>query len=260
VTAPMLVVDRVSKHYGGDPVLDGVSLEVQRGEVLCLLGPSGSGKSTLLRCVNNLEDVQSGRITVDGRLVGYREHGPDALVKVSERRTAQDRLGVGMVFQNFNLFSHRTVLRNIVEAPLCVLREKRADAEARARELLAKVGLADKAGAYPAELSGGQQQRVAIARALAMKPSLILMDEPTSALDPELVGEVLGVVRDLAEEGMTMVIVTHEIGFAREVANRVAILADGKVIESGPAQQVIDHPTHQRAADFLARIRGAAAR
>jgi polar amino acid transport system ATP-binding protein len=255
MTAPMLVVDRVSKDYGGNPVLDEVSLQVRRGEVMCLLGPSGSGKSTLLRCVNDLEDIRSGRITVDGRLIGYREQGEGTLVKVSERRTAQDRLGVGMVFQNFNLFSHHTVLRNITEAPVRVLGEKRAAAQERARELLAKVGLTDKADAYPAELSGGQQQRVAIARALAMRPALILMDEPTSALDPELVGEVLDVVRDLAAEGMTMLIVTHEIGFAREVANRVTVLADGRVIESGPARDVIDHPTHRRAADFLAHIR-----
>jgi polar amino acid transport system ATP-binding protein len=221
--------------------------------VLCLIGPSGSGKSTFLRCINHLERVNAGRLYVDGELVGYRERG-GKLYELHPRAAARRRRDIGMVFQHFNLFGHRTVLGNIVEAPIRVRRIARADAEQRARELLARVGLADKADAYPVQLSGGQQQRVAIARALAMEPKLMLFDEPTSALDPELVGEVLAVMRQLAAEGMTMVVVTHEMGFAQEVADQVAFMDGGVVVESGNPHEVLSDPRHERTRAFLSRL------
>ena len=223
------------------------------GEVLCLVGPSGSGKSTFLRCINHLEKVDAGRLYVDGDLVGYREKG-DKLYEISPAEAARQRRDIGMVFQHFNLFLHRTALENVIEAPMLVKGQSRAEATERARELLDMVGLAAKADAYPAQLSGGQQQRVAIARALAMDPKLMLFDEPTSALDPELVGEVLGVMRELAAAGMTMVVVTHEMGFAREVADTVAFMDDGVVVEAGKPADVLARPTHQRTKDFLSKI------
>ena len=219
----------------------------------CLIGPSGSGKSTLLRCVNHLEKPTAGRIEVDGELIGYREKG-GTLYEISEKEAAKQRVDIGMVFQHFNLFTHRTVLENIIEAPIQVRGESRDSAEEYARRLLERVGLAHKANAYPVQLSGGQQQRVAIARALAMRPKLMLFDEPTSALDPELVGEVLGVMRDLADEGMTMIVVTHEMHFAREVADKVVFMDGGVVVEEGPAAEVIGNPQHERTKSFLARV------
>ncbi|ORX08099.1 amino acid ABC transporter ATP-binding protein [Mycolicibacillus trivialis] len=250
----MVRAEQVRKEYGGAAVLRGVSLEVQRGEVLCLVGPSGSGKSTFLRCINHLESIGAGRLYVDGELIGYRQaHG--RLYELRPREVARQRRGIGMVFQQFNLFPHRTALENVVEAPIHVNRVRPALARERGRELLDRVGLAQKADAYPAQLSGGQQQRVAIARALAMEPTLMLFDEPTSALDPELVGEVLAVMRNLAEDGMTMVVVTHEMAFAREVADTVAFMADGVIVESGPPADVLDHPAHDRTRAFLSRLR-----
>nr|WP_269811908.1 amino acid ABC transporter ATP-binding protein [Nocardia acididurans] len=251
--APMVRADRVCKNFGSISVLKGITLEVKRGEVLCLIGPSGSGKSTFLRCINHLEQVNAGRLYVDGELVGYREKG-DKLYELHPREAARQRRDIGMVFQHFNLFPHRTVLENIIEAPTQVKKIKKADAVARAKELLARVGLADKAEAYPAQLSGGQQQRVAIARALAMDPKLMLFDEPTSALDPELVGEVLGVMRELAQSGMTMVVVTHEMGFAREVADQLAFMDGGVVVEAGDPREVLANPQHDRTKAFLSRI------
>ncbi|MBC7307211.1 MAG: amino acid ABC transporter ATP-binding protein, partial [Dietzia sp.] len=233
--------------------LKGISLEVAAGEVLCLVGPSGSGKSTFLRCINHLEKVDAGRLYVDGDLVGYREKG-DKLYEISPAEAARQRRHIGMVFQHFNLFLHRTALENVIEAPMLVKGQSRAEATERARELLDMVGLGAKADAYPAQLSGGQQQRVAIARALAMDPKLMLFDEPTSALDPELVGEVLGVMRELADAGMTMVVVTHEMGFAREVADTVAFMDNGVVVEAGKPADVLARPTHQRTKDFLSKI------
>ena len=250
---PMVRAEQVCKNFGSLRVLKGIDLEVAAGEVLCLVGPSGSGKSTFLRCINHLERVDAGRLYVDGELVGYREKG-DKLYEISPKQAARQRRDIGMVFQHFNLFLHRTALENVIEAPMLVKGQSRADATDRARELLATVGLAAKADAYPAQLSGGQQQRVAIARALAMDPKLMLFDEPTSALDPELVGEVLGVMRDLADAGMTMVVVTHEMGFAREVADTVAFMDDGVVVESGTPADVLGAPRHQRTKDFLSKI------
>ena len=229
---PLVRVERVHKRFGRCHVLQGVSLEVHAGQVLCLLGPSGSGKSTLLRCINHLEKVDAGRLWVDGELVGYRQVG-DRLHELPEREVARKRAEIGMVFQRFNLFPHMTALDNVAEAPVRVRRIRRGDALDRGRELLDRVGLGDKLGAYPRQLSGGQQQRVAIARALAMEPKLMLFDEPTSALDPELVGDVLDVMRGLARRGMTMIVVTHEIGFAREVADAVAFMDAGAVVEQG---------------------------
>ncbi|WP_199565188.1 amino acid ABC transporter ATP-binding protein [Spongiactinospora rosea] len=244
----------VRHSYGRTEVLKGIDLEVHAGEVVCMIGPSGSGKSTLLRCVNHLEVISSGRLWVDGHLVGYRQKG-NRLHELSDKEICRRRAGVGMVFQQFNLFPHMTVLENLIEAPCRVLREPKKEVTERALGLLRQVGLSEKHGAYPAQLSGGQQQRVAIARALCMRPKLMLFDEPTSALDPELVGDVLDVMRALARSGMTMVVVTHEIGFARDVADRVVFLDDGKIVESGPSGQVISSPRHERTRAFLAAVR-----
>jgi len=253
VTTPMLQAEQVHKHFGKLEVLKGIDLRVERGQVCCLLGPSGSGKSTFLRCINHLEQVTAGRLSVDGELVGYRQVG-DKLYELREKETAAKRAEIGMVFQRFNLFPHMTALGNIIEAPTRVRRVPRDQAVARARALLDRVGLADKVDAYPAQLSGGQQQRVAIARALAMDPKLMLFDEPTSALDPELIDEVLEVMRGLARDGMTMVVVTHEMNFARDVADTVVFMDGGVVVESGPPEQVIRNPQHQRTKSFLRKV------
>jgi polar amino acid transport system ATP-binding protein len=250
---PMVEADQVWKTFGRTPVLQGISLQVMPGEVVCLLGPSGSGKTTFLRCINHLEKISAGRLLVDGELVGYRETN-GKLVELSEREICRQRAEMAMVFQQYNLFPHRSVLDNVVEAPVRVKKEPRGEAIDRGRAMLARVGLADKEEAYPGQLSGGQQQRVAIARALTMRPKLMLFDEPTSALDPELVGEVLDVMRGLAAEGMTMVVVTHEIGFAREVADRVVLMDGGVVVESGSPQQVILDPQHERTRSFLSKV------
>lgn len=250
---PMVQALGVCKSFGALDVLKGIDLQVGRGEVACLIGPSGSGKSTFLRCVNHLEKVSAGRLLVDGELIGYRERG-DKLYEMSPRDAAKQRRDIGMVFQHFNLFPHRTVIENIVEAPMLVKRQSRDEAVARAEDLLAKVGLASKADAYPAQLSGGQQQRVAIARALAMDPKLMLFDEPTSALDPELVGDVLAVMRDLAQAGMTMLVVTHEMGFAREVADQLVFMADGVVVEKGDPREMLEDPQHERTRAFLSKL------
>ena len=252
-SVPMIRAERVCKNFGALQVLKGVSLEVARGEVLCLIGPSGSGKSTFLRCINHLEQVDAGRLYVDGDLVGYRQKG-DKLYELHPREAAKQRRDIGMVFQHFNLFPHRTALENIIEAPTQVKKVPKAKALERGRELLKRVGMAEKADAYPAQLSGGQQQRVAIARALAMDPKLMLFDEPTSALDPELVGEVLAVMRELADSGMTMVVVTHEMGFAREVADQLVFMDGGVVVESGPPREVLTQPEHERTKAFLSRL------
>jgi polar amino acid transport system ATP-binding protein len=244
----------IHKSFGDLQILKGISLQVRRGEVVVLIWASGSGKTTFIRCINLLEDIQSGRIRVSGRAMGYRERADGTLVRDSERNIARQRRDIGMVFQRFNLFPHMTALENIIEAPIQVLGVPRAEALKEARELLARVGLADKADHYPSMLSGGQQQRVAIARALAMKPQAMLFDEPTSALDPETVGEVLEVMKELAEEGMTMVVVTHEMGFAREVADRVVVLDQGELIEEGPPAQIFSRPKHPRTQAFLSRV------
>jgi polar amino acid transport system ATP-binding protein len=249
----MVLAESVCKNFGALKVLKGVTLEIGKGQVLVLVGPSGSGKSTFLRCINHLETVNAGRLYVDGVLIGYRERG-DKLHEMPPREAAKQRRDIGMVFQHFNLFPHRTALENIVEAPIHVKGVKKAVAVERARDLLKQVGLSEKADAYPAQLSGGQQQRVAIARALAMNPKLMLFDEPTSALDPELVGEVLGVMRKLAEEGMTMVVVTHEMGFAREVANQLVFMDEGIIMESGPPREVLSNPKHERTKAFLSKV------
>jgi polar amino acid transport system ATP-binding protein len=253
MTAPMVLADGVCKNFGALKVLNGVSLEVQKGEVLVIVGPSGSGKSTFLRCINHLENISAGRLYVDGELVGYRE-ARGKLHELRPREAARQRRQVGMVFQHFNLFPHRTALENIAEAPVHVKKVKRNDAEASARDLLDQVGMREKAAAYPAQLSGGQQQRVAIARALAMDPKLMLFDEPTSALDPELVGEVLGVMKKLAAEGMTMLVVTHEMGFAREVADQLAFMDGGVIVESGNPRDVLTNPQHDRTRAFLSKL------
>ncbi|MEE4422898.1 amino acid ABC transporter ATP-binding protein [Streptomyces bugieae] len=249
----MVDVRSVHKSYGPLQVLKGVDLTVRAGEVTVVLGPSGSGKSTLLRTINHLEKVDSGSVSVDGSLVGYRRSG-NKLHELREREILKQRTGIGFVFQNFHLFPHLTVLANITEAPVSALRRPKKDAEAAARALLDRVGLADKADAYPKQLSGGQQQRVAIARALALEPKLLLFDEPTSALDPELVGEVLDVIKDLAHQGTTMIVVTHEIGFAREVADTVVFMDGGRIVEQGPPGQVLDHPRHARTTSFLSKV------
>jgi polar amino acid transport system ATP-binding protein len=249
-SVPALHASRVHKSYGDCEVLKGVSLEVTAGQVMCIIGPSGSGKSTFLRCINHLESIDSGRLLVFGQYIGYRQVGSE-LHEVRGKRLARQRRDVGMVFQQFGLFPHRTAIDNIIEAPLRVLKQDRKEAVARAEDLLRRVGLLDKRDAYPAQLSGGQQQRVAIARALAMRPKLLLFDEPTSALDPELVNEVLNVIRELAAGGMSMVVVTHEMAFARELADIVTFMDDGVVVESGPPAEVMDRPRERRTRAFL---------
>ncbi len=249
----LVQIRRVRKSFGAHEVLRDISLAVPAGTVTVLLGPSGSGKSTLLRCVNHLETIDGGRIIVDGELIGYRQAGHKTH-EMSPRQIAKQRRGIGMVFQRFNLFPHMTALENIMEAPVGVAGRPRAMAKGRALELLDRVGLADFAGHYPAQLSGGQQQRIAIARALAMEPKLMLFDEPTSALDPELVGDVLDVMRELAREGMTMIVVTHEIGFARGVADQVVFMDGGVVVEAGPPHEVLDNPQRQRTRNFLESV------
>lgn len=249
----LVQVSGVRKSYGAHEVLSGIDLQVEQGSVLCIIGPSGSGKSTLLRCVNHLEKVDAGRIEVCGELIGYERHRGH-LREMRERDVARQRRKIGMVFQNFNLFAHRTVLENVVEAPVRIKGESRSEVVARAVELLDRVGLKHRQDAYPSQLSGGQQQRVAIARALAMRPELMLFDEPTSALDPELVSEVLAVMKDLAESGMTMLVVTHEMGFAREVADEVVFMDGGVIVEKGPPDQVIGNPQEPRTRAFLGRV------
>jgi polar amino acid transport system ATP-binding protein len=250
---PMVRAEGVHKRFGRLEVLCGIDLDVASGEVMCLLGPSGSGKSTFLRCINHLEKINAGRLYVDGELVGYREHG-GRLFELREREVCRKRAEIGMVFQHFNLFPHMTALENVMEAPVQVKGQQKALVASRARTLLERVGLADKAGAYPRQMSGGQQQRVAIARALAMDPKLMLFDEPTSALDPELVGEVLDVMRGLARDGMTMIVVTHEIGFAREVADTVVFMDGGVVVERGQPSDVLLNPQHARTRTFLSKV------
>ncbi|WP_432086306.1 amino acid ABC transporter ATP-binding protein [Streptomyces sp. bgisy095] len=250
---PLVRAEGVRKHFGRLEVLKGIDLTVERGQVCCLLGPSGSGKSTFLRCINHLEKVDGGKLTVDGDLVGYRQHG-NKLHELREREVAAHRRDIGMVFQRFNLFPHMTALDNVAEAPVKVAGAARAEAREQARELLERVGLGDRAGHYPAQLSGGQQQRVAIARALAMKPKLMLFDEPTSALDPELVGDVLDVMRQLAADGMTMVVVTHEIGFAREVGDTAVFMDEGVVVEAGDPRRVLVEPEQDRTRAFLSKV------
>ena len=250
---PMIQAVDVWKSFGNLDVLKGIDLEVAAGEVACLIGPSGSGKSTLLRCVNHLEKISAGRLYVDGELIGYHDRN-GVLHEMSEKDAARQRRDIGMVFQNFNLFGHRTVLDNIIEAPVHVKGMRAAQAKARAMELLRMVGLESKADAYPIQLSGGQQQRVAIARAVAMDPKLMLFDEPTSALDPELVGEVLRVMKDLAGGGMTMMVVTHEMAFAHEVADHVAFMANGQIIEYGTPAEVLDNPKEERTKSFLSTL------
>ena len=253
MSGPMVKAEAVHKSFGRLEVLKGISLEVQPSEVACLLGPSGSGKSTFLRCINHLEKIDAGRLWVDGELVGYRQSG-DRLYELKESEVARERADIGMVFQRFNLFPHMTALENVIEAPMRVQGTPRAEAIQQGRELLERVGVADKLKTYPSQLSGGQQQRVAIARALAMQPKLMLFDEPTSALDPELVGEVLDVMRKLAADGMTMVVVTHEVGFAREVGDLVIFMDAGVVVEAGPPRAVFDNPEHQRTRAFLSKV------
>jgi len=253
MTQPLVAIRSVSKAFGEFQALKGVSLDVWAGEVLCLIGASGSGKTTLLRCINQLTSIDSGGIWLDGELLGLREQD-GRLHRLSPREIARQRLKTGMVFQRFNLFPHMTALENIMEGPVQVQGRSRADAWAEAMELLRRVGLSAKADAYPAQLSGGQQQRVAIARALAMKPMLMLFDEPTSALDPELVGEVLAVMKELAKSGMTMMVVTHELGFAREVADQVVYMDQGAIVESGPAAEVLGTPRELRTRSFLSAV------
>lgn len=251
--SPIVVAASVTKQFGPLKALNKVSLSVLPGAVQCIIGPSGSGKSTLLRCINQLEKIDAGAIMVAGELIGYRRVGNE-LHELSDVEIARQRLKTGMVFQRFNLFNHMTVLQNIIEGPLTVLKRPRRETIAEAMALLERVGLAEKRDSYPIELSGGQQQRIAIARALAMKPQLMLFDEPTSALDPELVGEVLNVMRDLAASGMTMIVVTHELGFAREVANDVVFMDKGEIVEQGPPQQVLVSPQQPRTRDFIAAV------
>jgi polar amino acid transport system ATP-binding protein len=253
MTGPLVAIRSVSKNFGEFQALNDVSLDVRAGEVLCLIGASGSGKTTLLRCINQLTSVDSGGIWLNGELLGLREEG-GRLHRLTAGQIAQQRLKTGMVFQRFNLFPHKTALENITEGPVQVQGRKREEARAEAIELLRRVGLAAKADAYPSQLSGGQQQRVAIARALAMKPMLMLFDEPTSALDPELVGEVLSVMKELARSGMTMMVVTHELGFAREVADTVVYMDQGAIVESGPAAEVLGRPREVRTQSFLSAV------
>ncbi|HEY9288258.1 MAG TPA: amino acid ABC transporter ATP-binding protein [Candidatus Dormibacteraeota bacterium] len=251
--APMVKAEAVHKNFGRLEVLRGINLEVQPREVMCMIGPSGSGKSTFLRCINHLEKIDAGRLSVDGALVGYEQRG-DRLYELRDEEVCRKRSEIGMVFQRFNLFPHMTALQNVIEAPLRVKKESREAAVARGRQLLERVGLAEKVQAYPNQLSGGQQQRVAIARALAMQPKLMLFDEPTSALDPELVGEVLDVMRRLAEDGMTMIVVTHEMGFAREVGDSLVFMDGGIVVEAGKPKDVIANPQHERTQAFLSKV------
>ncbi|WP_304504327.1 amino acid ABC transporter ATP-binding protein [Amycolatopsis sp. DSM 110486] len=253
MSEPLLRAVGVRKSYGNTEVLKGIDLEVRRGQVVCLLGPSGAGKSTFLRCLNHLETIDAGQVWVDGEPIGFRLRG-GKLYELREKDVARQRRDIGMVFQRFNLFGHRTALQNVIEGPVRVLGMNPSRAREEALELLDRVGLAHRADAYPAQLSGGQQQRVAIARSLAMKPKLMLFDEPTSALDPELVGEVLAVMGTLAREGMTMVVVTHEMAFAAEAADEVVFLADGAVVETGPPETVLKNPAHERTRQFLARV------
>ena len=250
---PMVKAEGVHKNFGRLEVLKGISLEVEPGEVMCILGPSGSGKTTFLRCINHLEKINAGRLWVDGELVGYRQSG-DKLHELHDAEVCRKRAEIGMVFQRFNLFGHMTALENVIEAPIRVKRVPKRQAVERAKELLERVGLAEKVYTYPSQLSGGQQQRVAIARALAMQPKLMLFDEPTSALDPELVGEVLDAMRQLAKDGMTMVVVTHEIGFAREVGDTLVFMDEGVVVESGNPREVLANPKHDRTRTFLSKV------
>jgi polar amino acid transport system ATP-binding protein len=251
--SPMVRAETVCKNFGSNQVLKGITLEVARGEVMCLVGPSGSGKSTFLRCINHLERVDAGRLFVDDQLVGYEQRG-DKLYELKPKVAALQRRDIGMVFQRFNLFPHMTALENVIEAPMQVRGLNKAAAMAKGNELLERVGLSGHKDHYPAHLSGGQQQRVAIARALAMEPKLMLFDEPTSALDPELVGEVLDVMKELASTGMTMIVVTHEMGFAREVADSLVFMDGGVVVESGDPREVLANPQHQRTQSFLSKV------
>ena len=252
-TRPMGKSEAVHKSFGRLEVLRGIDLEVQPQEVMCMIGPSGSGKSTFLRCINHLEKIDAGRLSVDGELVGYSERG-ERLYELPDREVCKKRSEIGMVFQRFNLFPHMTALENVIEAPLRVKGESRDQAVARAGKLLERVGLADKVKAYPNQLSGGQQQRVAIARALAMQPKLMLFDEPTSALDPELVGDVLDVMRGLAKDGMTMIVVTHEMGFAREVGDTLVFMDGGVIVEQGNPRDVLTNPREERTKTFLSKV------
>ncbi len=249
----MVDIKGVHKSFGELEVLKGVDLEVRTGTVTVILGPSGSGKSTLLRSINHLEKVDRGLIRIDGELIGYKRRG-NKLHELRERDILHQRSQVGFVFQNFNLFGHLTALQNVVEAPVSAQRRKRSEVEPLARELLERVGVGDKADVYPRQLSGGQQQRVAIARALALRPKVLLFDEPTSALDPELVGEVLDVIKELARDGATMVVVTHEIGFAREIADTAVFIDGGRIVESGPPHEVLDNPVHERTRAFISKV------
>ena len=253
VDHPIVRIEHVSKAFGSHAVLRDVSLDVAKGDVVCILGRSGAGKSTLLRCINHLEKVDSGLIVVAGEIMGYRLDG-DVLRELGPRDVARQRRAVGMVFQQFNLFAHMTALENVTEAPRGVLHMKARDAEDLARQLLERVGLGDRCDSYPSQLSGGQCQRVAIARALAMSPDVMLFDEATSALDPELVGEVLDQMRDLAKDGMTMIVVTHEIGFAREVSDRIVIMDNGVIVEDGKPHTILSNPQAKEAREFLARV------
>jgi len=253
MSEPMVKAEGVHKRFGRLEVLKGISLEVQPGEVACMIGPSGSGKTTFIRCINHREKIDAGRLWVDGRLVGYRQAG-DKIYELRDAEVCRERSEIGMVFQRFNLFGHKTAVENVIEAPIRVKKAPKSRAVQRAKELLERVGLADKLDSYPAQLSGGQQQRVAIARALAMDPKLMLFDEPTSALDPELVGDVLDVMRRLAKEGMTMIVVTHEMGFAREAADRMMMMDDGLIIEEGPPEHFFQAPREARTKQFLSKI------
>jgi len=254
MTEIVMRAEDVHKHFGRLEVLKGVSLDVEKGETVCIIGPSGSGKTTFIRCINHLEKVDGGRITVNGQLIGYRERGNGKLAEDSEKSIAKQRTQIGMVFQRFNLFPHKTALENVIEAPVHVLGTPEKQAEEDGIRLLSRVGLADKCGTYPGKLSGGQQQRVAIARALAMKPALMLFDEPTSALDPEVTGEVLMVMEELAHEGMTMIVVTHEMGFAKVAADRVVMMDGGVIIEEGTPEHFFEAPEHERTKQFLSKI------
>jgi polar amino acid transport system ATP-binding protein len=249
----VMQAEEVCKRFGRLEVLKGVSLTVTKGETICIIGPSGSGKTTFIRCINHLEKIDSGRIEVNGQLIGYRQRD-SKLVEDTERNIARQRTQIGMVFQRFNLFPHKTALQNVTEAPVQVLGLPKDQAVDKAKVLLGRVGLADKFDTYPGKLSGGQQQRVAIARALAMEPALMLFDEPTSALDPEVIGEVLAVMEELAHAGMTMIVVTHEMGFAREAADRVVMMDDGLIIEEGTPEHFFVSPEHPRTKQFLSKI------